>query len=137
MSRSPSLGRDRGQVLPLIVVVLALALGLVVVVGRVGAAAADRARAQTAADAAALAGVEGGRPAATRIAAEHGGELVAFDLRDGVVAVEVRLGVASAAARAARATADAAGCDHRRRSECQVLPSASEERRSRRLRVRV
>ena len=64
----------------------------------------DAGRARTAADAAALAGVEGGRQASTRVAAENGATLVAWSSRpdgDGVtVTVEVRIRRAAATASA-------------------------------------
>jgi hypothetical protein len=56
-----------------------------------------------AADAAALAGVVGGRPAAERLAAANGASLVAFTT-DGLTAqATVRVGEAQATARATRA----------------------------------
>lgn len=98
--------------LPLLALLLALGLGCVVVLGRVGAASADRSRAQTAADAAALAGVHGG-PAAAREAAEaNGGALASFAVVDGVIEVEVELGDGSASARATLRT-EGAGVEGR------------------------
>ena len=85
------------------VVVLALAaLGMVLVVATAGAAG-DRARAQTAADAAALAGVVDDQAAASSLARRNGAELVSFRPLGDEVTVEVRFGdaTASATARAA------------------------------------
>lgn len=61
------------------------------------------ARAQTAADAAALAGVADNRSAAVQLAVANGAELTGFEAGGGVVRVEVRLGGESAAAAAERA----------------------------------
>ena len=93
---------ERGQVLPLAAAMLALvAAGLVALVPA-ARALTDRARAATAADAAALAGATGGEPAARRLAAANGGRLEGFRAGDGEVAVRVRVGSVAAAARAGR-----------------------------------
>ena len=97
--------RDRrGQAVPLALVVVVLALVLMMAIGSVGGLAVDASRARTAADAAALAAVEGGRPAAVRLAAEHGATLVAYRASgpadDRLVTVRVRVGRATAAAAA-------------------------------------
>lgn len=67
---------DRGSALPVIAGVLVLVglcgLGLT----RLGVAVTDSARARTAADAAALAAVSGGEPAARALAAANGARLV-------------------------------------------------------------
>ena len=70
--------RQRGQVLALLAVVVALAALVVVGLGRLGAVVVARAEAQTAADAAALAGALHGRPAADGLAAANGGRLVSW-----------------------------------------------------------
>ena len=70
--------RERGQVLPLLAVVVALAALVVVGLGRLGTVVVARAEAQTAADAAALAGALHGRPAADGLAAANGGRLVSW-----------------------------------------------------------
>jgi len=73
-----------------------LAVGLAIAGGTV----VGRSRAQAAADAAALAGVSGGRSAAAALAAANGGSLVAFrELGDDVV-VQVVVDGVSASARA-------------------------------------
>ncbi len=97
--------RDRGQaVLLLLLPALALATVVALAVGHSGRQVIDRSRAQAAADAAALAGVDGGRSAATALAAANGAALVAFDATpDGeyvTVVVEVTVGDAHATARA-------------------------------------
>lgn len=97
---------ERGQALPLLALVLVLAAAAAVVVADLGAAAVHRARARTAADAAALAGAVDGEPAARSIADANGAALVSF-LRDGpIVVVIVQHGPARASATAEAARAD-------------------------------
>jgi hypothetical protein len=85
-----------------LVVVTAIGVVLAAALGDVGRAVIDRQRARTAADAAALAGVVGGRGAAADLAARHGGALVRWEVGPGPgeVTVVVRLGDARAVARA-------------------------------------
>ncbi len=81
---------ERGQALPLVALVLVLVLLLALVIGAVGEATIDRARAQTAADAAALAGAAEGLDAARELARRNGARLVSFDAGPPVeVVVEV------------------------------------------------
>jgi hypothetical protein len=86
--------------------VLAVALASVVLVvsllvlGRVGRTVIDRARARTAADAAALAGVHEGRARAEEMAERNGARLVAFDAAGEAVDVTVQVGTVRASARA-------------------------------------
>ncbi len=93
---------ERGQILPLIAVLVlvmgVLSLGL----GRVGHAAVSRARAQTAADAAALAGAADGRGAAEALAQENGARLDKYEELGSSVRVHVSIGDAKAVARAER-----------------------------------
>lgn len=70
--------RQRGQALPLLTVVVAMAALVVIGLGRLGAVVVARAEAQTAADAAALAGAMHGRSAADRLAAANGGRLLSW-----------------------------------------------------------
>ena len=92
---------DRGQALPVVVGVLAVVAVLVAALGVVAGHSVDAARARTAADAAALAGVEGGDAAAEALAHANGGVLIEFrTTQEGDVVVRVRLGRASATARA-------------------------------------
>jgi len=97
-------GQDNGQAVLLMVAVVACCGLLAVAVGSLGVALRERQQAQTAADAAALAGVDGGAPAAAAIAAANGAELTSFDRvpsGDGWTAtVTVSVGDASATARA-------------------------------------
>lgn len=97
---------ERGAVTPLVAVLVLAVGGLVLGLGRLGGAAADVARARTAADAAALAGAADGEDAAQRLASDNDGELVAFR-RDGAE-VEVRVSVGRATA-TARAVAEGVG----------------------------
>ena len=83
----------------LLAVVVMCAL-VVVGVGLFGARLADRARAQTAADAAALAATTGGRPAAARLAAGNGATLVGYVEVGDVVTVVVDVDGERATARA-------------------------------------
>jgi uncharacterized membrane protein len=92
---------EHGQALPLVAVVIALtglvALGL----GKIGSVVVARAEAQTAADAAALAGAAHGRPAAEALAAANGGGLTSWRAagREVEVTVVVRGETARARAR--------------------------------------
>jgi hypothetical protein len=93
---------DRGQAA---VAVLLLATALSVAVSAalvdVGGRMIDRARAQTAADAAALAAVTGGRGDAVSLAEQHGATLVSFARGPGAGDVTVMVRLGSATARAA------------------------------------
>ena len=93
-------GNERGQVTPLLALVVVLAGALIVMVARLGENAADQARAQTAADAAALAGAIEGEAAADELATRNGAELVSFvaDERGVVVTVVIRRAEARARA---------------------------------------
>lgn len=97
---------DRGQSAVLLLIVLAVLAGaLATALVDVGEAVSERARAQTAADAAVLASLEGGRSAAGRLAAANGGEIVSWRRGPGPdeVTVTVRVGDATATARATNA----------------------------------
>lgn len=92
---------DRGQsAIVLMVVIAAFGTALVGALADVGAVAHDRTRAQTAADAAALASLDGGRAAAARFADLHGATLVSWTRHGHGVIVVVRRGDATATARA-------------------------------------
>ena len=99
-------GRDRGQAAVLVLVIatvlfVSMAAALVDVGGRV----IDRTRAQTAADAAALGAIIGGRDAAETLARRHGATLLSFERGPDAwrVTVVVRLGTATADAAASDA----------------------------------
>jgi len=87
--------------MPLLAGLMAVAVVVLVAIGHFGQTAADAARARTAADAAALAGAAEGRDAAVRLASANGATLVAFVADQRAVLVTVRVGRASATARAA------------------------------------
>ena len=84
-------GGDNGQAVTLLLAAVTMAVVAVVGIGALGRHIVDRARAQTAADAAALAATNGGRDAASRFAAANGGVLVGYasDGDEVVVVVEV------------------------------------------------
>jgi hypothetical protein len=86
----------------LVLLLLALAALGALLVTRTAAVAADRARAQQAADAAALAGAAAGRPMAERLAIRNGGTIERYEQRDDRVIVRVRVGAAAATASARR-----------------------------------
>jgi len=98
--------RDEGQAAVLVVVVAAVLLvAIVLALATMGRTAVDRTRAQTAADAAALASLEGGRSAADSLAQRHEAVVVAWFRGPGPfeVTVTVRIGDTSATARASNA----------------------------------
>ncbi len=99
-------GRDRGQAAVLVLVVAAvLFVSMSAALVDVGGRMIDRTRAQTAADAAALGAIGGGREAAETLARRHGATLVSFAPGPdaGRVTVVVRLGTATAEAAASDA----------------------------------
>jgi len=84
-------------------VVTVLAVLLVVfslAIADMGRTTIDRTRAQTAADAAALASLEGGAGAAADLAGRHGAVVIGWSRSGSEVTVTVRLGDVSATARA-------------------------------------
>lgn len=93
-------GRDRGQAVVLLLAVVVIATLSLVAVGLFGRRVVDRGRAQTAADAAALAATTGGRPAAERLASSNGGRLITYRELDDVVVVVVDVDGERATARA-------------------------------------
>lgn len=98
-------GRDeRGQATPLALAIAVVAIVLMIALSELGGNLVDAGRARTAADAAALAGVDGGREASARVAEANGAALMTWTSRpdgDGVlVTVTVRVGRASSTASA-------------------------------------
>jgi len=93
---------EKGSTVPLIAVVVLAAGGAIVLLGRIGGAAVDRASARTAADAAALAGAAEGRGAATSVATADGGRIESYRDLGVETEVRVRVGQATAVARARR-----------------------------------
>ncbi len=92
---------DRGQAaIVLLVVVAVLLVAMSVAVAAMGRTTIDRTRAQTAADAAALAALDGGPAAAAALAERHGAVVTAVSASGDEVTVTVRFGAVSATARA-------------------------------------
>ncbi len=94
------IGKDRGQAVVLLLAVVVMAALAVVGVGRFSERIVDRGRAQTAADAAALAATVGGRSAAVRLATVNGAQLVSFAQVGEAVTVVVEVDGERATARA-------------------------------------
>ena len=92
-----------GQATVLLLAVVALVVVMMAATARFAGRVVTREQAQIAADAAALAGTDGGRPAAAQLARANGGVLVSFTLVGEAVQVMVRVGDATATARATRA----------------------------------
>ncbi len=88
----------------IVVLVAAVVIGaaLMSALGAIGSTLRDRARAQAAADAAALASLDGGRPAAVALASANGAALLSWASGPGIgeVTVVVRVDDVTATARA-------------------------------------
>jgi hypothetical protein len=93
---------DGGQLIPLYALILLVAAGAAVALAYLGRVAVLEAKAQTAADAAALAGAAEGQAGAAELAARNGATLEDFTVNGTTVEVEVRLGDRHAVARASR-----------------------------------
>jgi hypothetical protein len=91
---------ERGQAVPFAAAATAFAVVLTLAVARLAGDLIDAARARTAADAAALAAVHGGRGAAERLAGAHDGTVVGWARVGRDVVVTVRVGHAVVTARA-------------------------------------
>lgn len=91
---------ERGQVTPLVALMICLVGFAALQIGDLGGAARERAAAQTAADAAALAGAAEGHAGAEDLARANGGRLLSFREIDADVLVEVQVGEVRAKARA-------------------------------------
>jgi D-alanyl-D-alanine carboxypeptidase len=91
---------ERGQAVPLVLVVLAAAVGAMLLLGVLGGRALQGAQAQTAADAAALAGAAEGPQAADELARLNGSGSSGVEGGVGDATVTVRVGGADAVARA-------------------------------------
>jgi len=100
--RSP-VARDHGQAAVLVVIIATtLFVLLLAALSALGGRVVDRVQAQTAADAAALASLDGGRSRAADLARRHGGSLISWQSGPGPdeVTVVVRVGGSTAIARA-------------------------------------
>ncbi|MEP7046113.1 MAG: helicase/secretion neighborhood TadE-like protein [Ilumatobacteraceae bacterium] len=93
-------GDDRGQAVMLLLAVVVMAALSIVAVGLFAERLVDRGRAQTAADAAALAATSGGRDAASRLAGDNGAALISYLEEGDAVTVVVEVGGERATARA-------------------------------------
>jgi hypothetical protein len=94
---------EEGQMMPLTALLSALLLaGAGLGLGLVCNAVLQTARAQTAADAAALAGVQTGETAARQAASANGGEVIRFTVEGTDAIVTARVGPAERTARAHR-----------------------------------
>lgn len=102
MSSHPSGRSCRGQATPLVAIGLLLAALLLVPMGLLARATIERAHAQSAADAAALAGAAAGENEARSIAAANGARLVSYETAGRDVEVTVVYGDRRATARAER-----------------------------------
>jgi len=91
---------DRGQAIPAIALLWLVLVVSLLVMARVAGAVGDRARAHSAADAAALAGVHEGRSGADEMATRNGAELVSFTAVGDEVEVTVAFDGVHATARA-------------------------------------
>ena len=98
--RAPRHHPDHGQATVVLLGCVALAAVVAVGAGELGVRLVHRQRAQTAADAAALAGVTGGPAAAARLAGVNGARLVSFTADGDDVLVVVEVDGERAAARA-------------------------------------
>ena len=85
---------------PLVALLVVAVGGLCLALGRLGGEANAAARAQTAADAAALAAAADGEPAARELAAANGANVLRFTVQGDEVEVVVRVGDVEAVARA-------------------------------------
>ncbi len=93
---------DDGQIVPMAVVALAIVMVIALVVVRLGGQVDRRARAQAAADAAALAGATEGEDVAGAVTEANGAVLESFVVQGAEVEVVVRLEDLRATARARR-----------------------------------
>lgn len=91
---------ERGQALPIVLVIMAVAMGAALLLGELGSRALAESRAQTAADAAALAGAAEGPEAAAELARVNGSTSSNVEGAVGDATVTVRVGEADAIARA-------------------------------------
>lgn len=93
---------DRGQAMPLVLAVVALAVVVLLALVPLARATRQRAQANTAADAAALAGAAEGEDAAREVAEANGARLTDWHAEGSDVWVRVALGDATAQAKAHR-----------------------------------
>jgi type II secretory pathway component PulK len=95
--------RDAGQAVLLVVAVMVVVASIAAATARFGVRLVAHEQAQIAADAAALAALQGGRVAAEAVATANGGALVVLHADAQTATVVIRLGDVQATARASRA----------------------------------
>lgn len=104
MSRVRNDGGDHGQSVALVIMVAALVMAALAGAVQLGAVVVERQQARAAADAAALAALQGGEDAARAMAIANGAQLVSCRMVDvDTVEVVVASGEVTAVARASRA----------------------------------
>jgi hypothetical protein len=81
--------RERGQTLPLVALLLVFAIAAAAAIAHLAVQVVDRTRAESAADATALAGALAGRDAAAWVAVANDARLISFTRAGDVVTVEV------------------------------------------------
>ena len=81
--------RERGQTLPLVALLLVFCIAVAAAIAHLSVQVVERARAASAADAAALAGALGGREAAVSVAIANDARLLTFTRAGDVVTVVV------------------------------------------------
>jgi hypothetical protein len=101
--RSSGRRSDAGQAVLLVVAVVVVLATIAAATARFGVRLVAHEQVQIIADAAALAALQGGRPAAASLAAANGGVLVSLEGDADTATVTVRLGDLQATARASRA----------------------------------
>lgn len=114
---------DAGQAMPLAIAVIVVAAILTIAFGAMARDVIDAARAQTAADAAALASIEGGESGAAAIAGRHGGRLLSWSRSGASVTVVVQVGDAVATARASGGAVGTVGDARVARDRATSLPT--------------
>jgi hypothetical protein len=107
--------RERGQVMPALLLVVVFVGAVVIGALRVAVAVASQAHAGDVADAVALAGALGGAAAAEAVAGANGAVLERFEHAGDLAAVWIRMGGARASSRAERVIDEAPGCGDPRR----------------------
>ncbi|MFN0029108.1 MAG: pilus assembly protein TadG-related protein [Acidimicrobiales bacterium] len=93
--------REQGQVTVLAAVMVALTMTVVLALGRLGTVLVQQARAASAADASALAGLNGGPSAAAAVAGANDGRLLSVEVGPGWCRVTVDVGGRRASSAAA------------------------------------
>lgn len=93
---------ERGQAYPLVAFLMLAMAGIAIVLGYVNQAVLEQSAAQTAADAAALAGAQDGRLAADHAATANHGRVIYFQVSGSDTIVRAQVGSTTKTARARR-----------------------------------